>query len=128
MEKYITKEDYLEEKGINLEIELQDDDNHSNKVHRFIREVTNWCRDYLVVHYCANELLQAFSMLPEWRQERFRAGCMAQMEYVLNEGYISKNSGINAELGTITNLTGVELSREAYQEFFLGGFCNIERY
>ena len=43
MEKYITKEEYLQAKGINLEIELEDDDNKSNKVKRFIHEVTDWC-------------------------------------------------------------------------------------
>ena len=34
---YITKEEYYEAKGIDLSKELQDNDNKSDKVNRFIR-------------------------------------------------------------------------------------------
>lgn len=128
MNKYITKEDYLFEKGVDLELELQDDDNHSNKIQRFIREVTNWCVEYLVTNYDCNELLGLFSNLPEWRQKWFRDGVMEQIEYVLNEGWLNKDSGLNRDLGTIVKLEQVQLSRTAYQKFKLGAFCNIVRY
>lgn len=128
MNKYITKENYLEEKGIDLEIEIQNDDNHSNKVQRFIREVTNWCIEYLVSNYACNELLGVFEKMPEFRQQRFREGVMEQMEYVLNNGWLNKDSGLNRDLGTIVALERVELSRSAYFKFKLGAFCNIERY
>lgn len=126
MNKYINDEDYLKAKGINLSLEIQDNDNKSEKVTRFIHEVTEWCIEYLVFHYDCNELLN-FQALPEWRQNRFREGVIEQIEYVLNEGWLNKDSGLNRDLGSMTNLAMVELGRTAYQKFFLGAFCNIAR-
>ena len=104
MNKYITNDEYLQAKGISLEIELQDDDNHSNKVTRFVREVTDWLVDYLVRNYCDNDINENvnpnwWENLPEWRQKRFRQGVIEQIEYILNNGLISLDSGINKNLG-----------------------------
>ena len=128
MNKYINKEDYLTYKGIDLETEIQDDDNHSNKVIRFVHEVTDWCLEYLVRHYDCNELLGRFDELKEFRQDYFRKGVMEQIEYILNNGLLMQDSGLNRELTTIVDLSRIELSRNAYQKFFMGAFCNIVRY
>lgn len=128
MRKYITKDDYLEAKGIDLELELKDDDNHSNKVVRFVNEVTNWCIEFLVSEYDCNELLGKFENLPEWRQEKFREGVMEQIEYILDEGWLNKDSGINKTTGTILDFSRVQLARTAYLKFKFGAFCNIVSY
>lgn len=128
MNKYITKEEYLVEKGVNLEIELHINDNESDKVRRFISEVTNWCIEYLVSNYDCNELLGLFANLPEWRQKWFRAGVIEQCEYILDEGWINKASGVNMEVNTILDLARVRLSPTAYLKFKFGAFCNIVRY
>lgn len=128
MEKYITKEDYLKAKGINLDIEIQNDDNKSNKVKRFIKEVTDWCVDHLRQNYDADELMKDFSLLPEWRQRQFRDGVIEQIEYILNEGWINKDAGVIRELGTIVDFDKVSLGRTAYLKFKFGAFCNIVRY
>lgn len=128
MKKYISKEDYLKAKGINLELELQDDDNKSEKVTRFIQEVTEWCIEYLVSNYCCNELLGLFENLAEFRQQKFREGVIEQIEYILDNGWVNKDSGLNKDLHSIINLSGIELGRTAYLKFKFGAFCNIERY
>ena len=132
MEKYITNDDYLKAKGINLEVELQDDDNKSNKVTRFIHEVTDWLTDYVVRVYACNDINEAFNPngwdnLPEFRQKFFRMAVIEQIEYILNNGLISVNSGINQNLGIVVDYTAVELSHNAYNKLFLGAFCNIRK-
>lgn len=130
MEKYITKDDYLIAKGINLDIELQNNDNASRKVERFIEEVTDWCVGYLITTYAVNELneeLYPFSDLAEFRQKFFRKGVIEQIEYMLSEGDISVQSGINEQMGIVVDYSKVQLGHKAYQAFKLGAFCNIGR-
>lgn len=128
MNKYITKEDYLKEKGTNLDLEIQNDDNKSNKVKRFIKEVTDWCIDYLTDKYDCDELLGEFNDLKEFRQDYFRKGVIEQIEYILDEGWINKDAGLIRELGTIVDFSKVSLGRTAYLKFKRGAFCNIVRY
>ena len=124
MEKYITRDDYLAKKGIDLNVEIQDDDNASRKVTRFIEDITDWIIDLLVHKYGANEL-RHWNELSEWRQKRFRDGVIEQIEYVLRNGLISLDSGINKDTGMINDYSRLFIAPNAYRKFFLGAFCNI---
>lgn len=127
---YVTKDEYLMAKGIDLNIELQDDDNHSNKVERFIKDITNFVMDYLAKEYACNEinrLISNFSNLAEFRRKRFHFGMLEEIEYVLNNGLIQLDSGINRETGSITDFSHLVIGTSALREFELGAFCNIQR-
>ena len=127
---YITKEEYLNEKGVNLSIEVQDDDNKSNKVYRFIKDITNFVMDYLAKEYACNELNRLtsnFSELAEFRRKRFHFGMLEQIEYVLNNGLIQLDSGINRETGAIMDFSHLVIGSSAMRQFQLGAFCNIRR-
>lgn len=124
MEKYITRDEYLKKKGIDLNVEIQDDDNASRKVERLIEDLTDWVIDLLIRRYGANEL-KYWNDLSEWRQKRFREGMIEQLEYVLRNGLISLDSGINKQTGMISDYSRLYLAPNAYQKFFLGAFCNI---
>ena len=126
---YITSREYLIKKGIDLHTEIQDDDNKSNKVKRFIEDVTNFVLDYLVMNYACNELNRLtsdFSKLPEWRRKRFHFGMLEQIEYVLNNGLIHTDAGVNRELNTILDMERIQISTSAMREFKLGAFANIK--
>lgn len=126
---YITREEYLYEKGVDLSIELQNDDNNSNKVDRFIKDITNFVMDYLLGEYGCNEMNRLsfkFEDLEEHRRQRFHFGMMEQIEYVLNNGLIHLNAGINAETGAITDYSHLVISPSAMRQFKLGSFCNIQ--
>ena len=56
MQKYITKEEYRDAKGVDLDAELHSADDESNKTRRFIKNVTDWCVDFLVSNFRAHEL------------------------------------------------------------------------
>ena len=127
---YISKDEYLTAKGVNLAIEIQDDDNKSNKVYRFIEDMTNFVLNYLFLEYACNELnlmINNFADLKEFRRKRFHRGMIEQIDYVLNNGLIHLDSGIDKNTGAILDFSKVVIGPSAMQEFKLGAFCNIER-
>lgn len=127
---YVSADEYLQAKGVNLEIELQDDDNKSNKVKRFIQDLTDFIRNELVREYADNDLnenVTEFASLAEWRRRRFHKGMIEQIEYELNNGLIHQDSGISKETGQILDYSHIILSRSAKAEFWLGAFCNVKR-
>lgn len=127
---YISVEEYLIEKGVDLNTELQDDDNKSNKVNRFIKDITNFVLDYLTKEYLCNELNRLnsdFSDLAEWRRKRFHFGMLEQIEYVLNNGLVQIDAGINRTTGQIMDFSNIQISTSAMRQFQLGAFCNIQR-
>lgn len=132
MEKYITKEEYRDAKGIDLDQELHKMDDPSNRSRRFIKNITDGCCEYLVQKYRAESLLSwrdsgdpTDPLLIEERQRYFREGVIEQIEYVLQNGAIHQECGFNPATGLVTDLSKVDLSRTAYRKFWLGGFCNI---
>ena len=129
--KYITADDYKQIKGIDLAIELVDDDNKSNKVNRFIKDITDWCCRHIAQKYGVNELNpnleDQWPQLPSFRRNQFKLGVIEQIEYVLNNGLISQDSGISKETGQILDYSRVVLGQNAYNCFWLGAFCNIKR-
>ena len=122
--EYLTSEEYLQSKGINLSIELQDNDNKSAKVTRFIKEVTDWCYDYLLKRYLPVDLLD-FDNLSDNRKNLFKKGVIEQIEYVLDNGWLNKDSGVQTQIGIILDYSKIVLSPNAHTQFFLAGFCNI---
>lgn len=126
---YISEREYLLKKGVDLKAELQDDDNKSNKVKRFIEDITHFIMDYFTFNYACNELNRLtsdFSKLPEWRRKRFHFGMLEQIEYVLNNGLIHTDSGVNRDLNTILDMERIQISTSAMREFRLGAFANIK--
>lgn len=126
---YISEREYLLKKGVDLKAELQDDDNKSNKVNRFIKDITHFIMDYFTFNYACNELNRLtsdFSKLPEWRRKRFHFGMLEQIEYVLNNGLIHTDSGVNREMNTILDMERIQISTSAMREFRLGAFANIK--
>lgn len=127
---YVSRDEYLAAKGIDLAIELQDDDNKSNKVERFIKDLTHFIMNELVKRYADNSLnrnVTDFSTLAEFRRKRFHEGMIEEIEYVLNNGLLHQDSGVNQETGQILDYSNVIISESAYNAFWLGGFCNIPR-
>ena len=127
---YVDKDEYLAAKGVDLDIELQDDDNKSNKVKRFIEDLTEFVRNELCREYADNALnenVTEFSSLAEFRRKRFHKGMIEQIEYELTNGLIHQDSGINRETGQIMDYSHVVICRSAKAQFWLGGFCNIKR-
>lgn len=127
---YISAKEYLIAKGVDLEVELQDDDNKTVKVERFIKDITDFVMNELVKQYGDNDLnpnVKNFADLKLFRRMRFHKGMIEQIEYVLNNGLIHQDAGINKQMGIIIDYANVVISKSAFNEFYLGAFCNIKR-
>lgn len=132
MEKYITKSEYRDAKGVDLDIELHDLDDGSNKSARFIKQVTDWCESHLKEKYRAFDLDYwpdkgdpTDAILTEKRQRLFREGVMDQIEYILSNGNLVQHAGLNLQTGLISDIESIDLSRSAKAKFYLAGLCNI---
>jgi hypothetical protein len=121
MPKYVTKDDFRNFTGIDLDLELRDKDDTSNKSNIFISQIENWCETYIQYH--SAQKIEYVSLIPE-QQEHFKRGILYQMEYVIRNSDISTDSGYNPETGPITDINYLEriaLSNNAKMEFHMAG-------
>lgn len=127
---YITRDEYLKAKGVDLSEELKDNDNKSNKVDTFIKDITDFVMGRLVRDYACNDLnvnVMDFATLKEFRRIRFHEGMIEQIEYILNNGLLHQDSGVLSETGQILDYSSIVISKSALNKFWLGAFCNIPR-
>lgn len=120
---YVTSDDVLRKLGINLRLELRNDDDPDNKVSRFLDDIEDWCYTRLRIDYNLNTPL-ADIMAITWKADLFKAGVIKQIQYVLRNGRISIDSGFIRETSLIINLSSVLMSRDALDKFMLAGLCN----
>ena len=66
-----------------------------------------------------------FNNLSVDRKKLFQEGVIEQIEYILNNGWLNKDSGVPSQFGTIIDYSKIVLSPNAQTNFFLAGFCNI---
>ena len=113
---YITKQDYLNFSGIDLDIELKKGnyDNPTKAVEIFIKRIQDWCVEYLTANY--------FTTIEdvETNSDEFKKGVLHQIDYVRRNGELSIEA---------TNITRV-MSPNAKNVFMNIGLCNTrqERY
>jgi hypothetical protein len=121
MPKYVTKDDFRNFTGIDLDLELRDKDDTSNKSNIFISQIENWCETYIQYH--SAQKIEYTSLTTE-QQEHFKRGILYQMEYVIRNSDISTDSGYNPESGPVTDINYLEriaLSNNAKMEFHMAG-------
>ena len=97
----VTKDDYLNAFGIDLDMEIPDGDAPNGKVERYIWRIENYCKGELSRY--------KYQEVNEKNIQRFKNGVMMMIHYSLRAG--------------LANLKG--LTDEAFNEFRLGGFCNM---
>lgn len=99
----VTKSDYLNYYGVNLSLEIPDDDEPNNKVERYIWKIENYC----------NNMLSRYEYQPVTNNNlmKYKTGVMMMIYHSLKVGF--------------SNLNG--LTNEAYYQFRSGGFCNIPK-
>ena len=98
---YITKTDYLDFDGVDLSIELPDNDNAKGKVERFLREVEDWTLNYCR-RYGFNE-----SLINSRNIDRLKRGLLYQVRHFLDKGRDNK------------------LDYNTWSEFHIGGLVRV---
>lgn len=100
----VSKSDFLNAFGIDLDLEVPRGDAPNNASERFIWRVENYCKGIL-----ANFKEQEIT---ETNIQYYKNGIMFMIYHALKVG--------------IMNLNG--LTDEAFREFRLGGFCNVIKF
>jgi len=113
---YITKKDYFDARGIDLEIELKGSvtDNPSKQVEIFISQTEEWLINYLASKYdFSEEMITATS----YQESAFKKAVIYQIDYIRRNGNLSVDSENTKQV----------LSPDAYNVLSNAGFCNILR-
>lgn len=127
-------DDFTNATGINLYNELVsrvnndvDENNDDAFVRRFIKEIEDWCKDYLTENYDFNGVVNVDN---PFIKQRFVKGVVCQIEYVLESGSIDNLSGLKDGNYIVPRevLNKLALSPNAKRSFWLGGMANIKRY
>ena len=98
--KYITADEFCEYTGINLEAELKDTNNPSNKVNAFLKRIEDRMEVFLNSHFFKN----IGELYPEFTDEQkyhYKLALIEQAYYVFKNGDISTDSGYDQERGVI---------------------------
>lgn len=107
---YVTKQDYFDFSGIDLQVELSgtNTDNPSDIVDIFLSRIEDWCLSYLSFQYNVQPTSD------EWDLAQFKKGVLHQIDYIRINGEISVRVVNNIKL----------VAPNAFREWKLGGMCN----
>lgn len=126
MARYINADDFKTYFGIDLAIELKDDDNPSNKVESFLLRIENRVIVFVNANYY-RFIEKEFSKFTNYQQEHFKYALLEQAMYVLRNGDISTDSGYDVEKGEVMNierLKNITLAPNCMQELMLCGLLS----
>jgi len=126
MANYINADDFKTYFGIDLAVELKDDDNPSNKVEAFLLRVENRIVVYVNANYY-RAIEKEFPRFTDYQKEHFKYGLLEQAYYVLRNGDISTDSGYDPEKGEVMNaerLNNIVIAPNCKQELMLCGLLS----
>lgn len=121
--KYITKDDFKMYFGIDLDIELKDDDNPSNKVNAFLLRIEHGIARYLDANFYRKVDFE-YPHFSDYQKEHYKIALLEQAYYELKNGDISRDSGYDVETGvkaTREQLKAVKISDNTREELILCG-------
>jgi len=106
----ITKQNYLDYSGIDLDIELRkgNSDNPTKAVAIFLARIENYCLDFLESNYMVTPESDNFD------EDDFKKGVLYQIDYIR----------VNGDLTMYNPNELPVLSKVAYKAFKMGGMCN----
>lgn len=127
--KYITADEFKEYTGIDLALELKDDDNQSNKVNAFLFRVETRIEAWLETNYFHN-IEREYPEFSDNQKKHYKIALIEQALYVLKNNEISEDSGLS-ETGVIVNratINQLAISLNAKQQLQLAGLTNLAVY
>lgn len=103
---YVTKQDYLDFAGVDLDLELDKSkyDNPGKAVEIFIRRTTDWMYDFIQTRYFNDT----------FDETAFKKAIMHQIDYIRKNG--------DTSLSAVSNAT--KLAPNAYNVLHWAGMCN----
>lgn len=126
MARYINADDFKAYFGIDLAIELKDDDNPSNKVDSLLLRTENRVIVFVNANYY-RFIEKEFDNFTDYQKEHFKYALLEQVNYVIRNGDISSDSGYDPEKGEVMNierLKNITLAPNCIQELQLCGLLS----
>ena len=124
--RYITKDDFKQYFGIDLDIELKDDDNPSNKSNAFLKRIEDRMEVFLNSHFFKN-ITDLYPHFSNEQKYHYKLALLEQAYYVFKNGDISTDSGYDPERGIIASKharTEITLSPNAIDHLRMTGLWN----
>lgn len=100
--RYITKDEFKEYSGIDLDARLKDDDNPSDKANAFLMRLETRMEAFLNANFFRNVNVE-FQSFTDFQKEHYKYALMEQGIYILRNGDISTDSGYDPEKGVVAN-------------------------
>lgn len=121
--RYITKDEFREYSGIDLDAQLKDDDNPSDKANAFLKRIEVRMEAFLNANFFRNINVE-YRKFSDYQKEHYKYALMEQAIYVLRNGDISTDSGYDTEKGEVANakhLKGIIIAPNAKDQLSLCG-------
>ncbi len=128
--RFITKDEFKLYFGIDLEIELPENDNSSDRVNAFLCRIENLLEAWINTNYFyrLNTFWETFT---DYQKEQYKLALLEQAYYVLKNGDISSDSGYDKDKGIVADrrsLNVIAISPATYNHLDNGGFLNKHIY
>lgn len=128
--RFITKDEFKLYFGIDLEIELPESDNSSDRVNAFLCRIENLLEAWINTNYFyrLNTFWETFT---DYQKEQYKLALLEQAYYVLKNGDISSDSGYDKDKGIVADrrsLNVIAISPATYNHLDNGGFLNKHIY
>lgn len=100
--RYITADEFREYTGINLEEELRDTSNASDKVTAFLKRIEDRMETFLNAHFFKN-INDCYPMFSDYQKYHYKLALIEQAYYVFKNGDISTDSGYDPDRGVVAS-------------------------
>lgn len=124
--KYITKDEFKAYTGIDLDLELKDDDNPSDKANAFLRRIEVRLATFIDAKF-ARQVDREYPTLSDYQKEHYKYALLEQALYVLKNSDLITDSGYDPEVGEVARQERLELisvSSQTKQHLILCGMWN----
>lgn len=121
--RYISADEFKEYHGIDLNLELKDTDNPSNKVNAFLKRTAILLEGYMNSKFFRN-IGDEYPKFSDYQKEHYKIALLEQAYYRFKNGDIYSDSGYDPEKGIIANkkeLEGLIIAPAAKDQLRLTG-------
>ena len=100
--KYITADEFREYTGVDLEAELRDTSNPSNKVNAFLKRIEDRMEVFMNTHFFKN-VQEEWPCFTDFQKEHYKLALIEQAYYVFKNGDIYSDSGYDPDKGIVAS-------------------------
>lgn len=124
--RYITADEFREYTGVDLEEELRDTSNPSDKVAAFLRRIEDRMESFLNANFF-KRVTDEWPCFTDFQKQHYKLALIEQAYYVFKNGDISSDSGYDPEKGLVASkhsLKEISIAPNARDHLRMTGLWN----